>query len=97
MRSRLGELEEIKLRPEGKLRDDDLAFKVEHMRRLLESGSRVRLVVVFRGPEIAHPETGTNVLDRVVALCSDVAVVEAMPTMDGRRMIMTIAPKPVST
>ncbi len=90
----MAELEEILLRPAGIILEADLAFKVAHIRRLLELGRNVRLVVVFRGPEIAHPETGTSVLDRVVDLCSDIAAVEATPTMDGRRMIVVIAPKP---
>jgi len=50
--------------------------------------------VVFRGREITHPQTGMKVLNRVVELCSDIATVEATPNMEGRRMIMVIAPKP---
>src|SRR5213075_797572 len=53
-----------------------------------------RLAVVFRGREITHPQTGMKVLNRVVELCSDIATVEATPNMEGRRMIMVIAPKP---
>jgi len=49
---------------------------------------------VFRGREITHPKTGMNVLNRVVEMCSDIATVEATPNMEGRRMIMVIAPKP---
>jgi translation initiation factor IF-3 len=71
-----------------------MAFKVKHIRRFLEGGNKVRLAVVFRGREITHPKTGMNVLDRVVELCSDIATVEATPNMEGRRMIMVIAPKP---
>jgi len=50
--------------------------------------------VVFRGREITHPQTGKNVLDRVVERCADIATVEANPNMEGRRMIMVIAPRP---
>jgi translation initiation factor IF-3 len=67
---------------------------VKHIRRFLEGGNKVRLAVVFRGREITHPKTGMNVLNRVVELCSDIATVEATPNMEGRRMIMVIAPKP---
>ena len=49
---------------------------------------------MFRGREITHPQTGMNVLNRVVDLCTDIATVEATPNMEGRRMIMVIAPKP---
>jgi len=71
-----------------------MAFKVKHVRRFLESGNKVRLAVVFRGREITHPQTGMAVLNKVVDLCNDIAVVEATPNMEGRRMIMVIAPKP---
>jgi translation initiation factor IF-3 len=86
------ETKEIKFRP--KTEEHDMAFKVKHIRRFLEEGNKVRLAVVFRGREITHPKTGMNVLDRVVELCNDIATVEATPNMEGRRMIMVIAPKP---
>ena len=86
------ETKEIKFRP--KTEEHDMAFKVKHVRRFLEGGNKVRLAVVFRGREITHPKTGMNVLDRVVELCADIAAVEATPNMEGRRMIMVIAPKP---
>src|SRR5574338_1104299 len=86
------ETKEIKFRP--KTEEHDMAFKVKHIRRFLEEGNKVRLAVVFRGREITHPKTGMAVLNRVVELCSDIASVELTPNMEGRRMIMVIAPKP---
>ena len=86
------ETKEIKFRP--KTEEHDMAFKVKHVRRFLEEGNKVRLAVVFRGREITHPQTGMAVLNKVVDLCSDIASVEATPNMEGRRMIMVIAPKP---
>jgi translation initiation factor IF-3 len=86
------ETKEIKFRP--KTEEHDMAFKVKHVRRFLEGGNKVRLAVVFRGREITHPQTGMNVLNRVVEMCNDIASVEATPNMEGRRMIMVIAPKP---
>ena len=86
------ETKEIKFRP--KTDEHDMAFKVKHIRRFLEEGNKVRLAVVFRGREMAHPQTGKNVLDRVVDRCKDISAVEATPNLDGRRMIMLIAPKP---
>jgi translation initiation factor IF-3 len=86
------ETKEIKFRP--KTEEHDMAFKVKHVRRFLEGGNKVRLAVVFRGREITHPQTGMNVLNRVVEMCNDIATVEATPNMEGRRMIMVIAPKP---
>jgi translation initiation factor IF-3 len=86
------ETKEIKFRP--KTEEHDMAFKVKHVRRFLEEGNKVRLAVVFRGREITHPQTGMNVLNRVVDMCNDIATVEATPNMEGRRMIMVIAPRP---
>lgn len=86
------ETKEIKFRP--KTEEHDMAFKVKHVRRFLEEGNKVRLAVVFRGREITHPQTGMAVLNRVVDMCNDIATVEATPNMEGRRMIMVIAPKP---
>ena len=86
------ETKEIKFRP--KTEGHDMDFKVKHVRRFLEGGNKVRLAVVFRGREITHPQTGLNVLNRVVERCADIASVEANQNMEGRRMIMVIAPKP---
>ena len=86
------ETKEIKFRP--KTEEHDMAFKVKHVRRFLEGGNKVRLAVVFRGREITHPQTGMNVLNKVVDLCNDIATVEVTPNMEGRRMIMVITPKP---
>jgi translation initiation factor IF-3 len=91
-RSSTVETKEIKFRP--KTEEHDMDFKVKHVRRFLETGNKVRLAVVFRGREITHPQTGMAVLNRVVERCADVATVEATPNMEGRRMIMVIAPRP---
>jgi translation initiation factor IF-3 len=88
----ISETKEIKFRP--KTEGHDMDFKVKHVRRFLEEGNKVRLAVVFRGREITHPQTGMAVLNRVVERCSDIASVETQSNMEGRRMIMVIAPKP---
>jgi translation initiation factor IF-3 len=86
------ETKEIKFRP--KTEEHDLAFKVKHIKRFLLDGNKVRLVVVFRGREITHPQTGANMLNKVVEATSDIATVEMTPNMEGRRMLMVVAPKP---
>jgi translation initiation factor IF-3 len=86
------ETKEIKFRP--KTDEHDMDFKVKHVRRFLEEGNKVRLVVVFRGREMAHPQMGKAVLDRVVKRCEDIASVEVTPNLEGKRMIMLVAPKP---
>ena len=84
-------LKEIKLRP--KTDDHDLAFKVKHIRTFLSEGNKCKLVIVFRGREIVHPETGQAMLDRVVKTVQDIAMIEQRPMMEGRRMVMIIGPR----
>ena len=84
-------IKEIKLRP--KTDKHDLAFKLKHIHRFLGEGNKCKLVIVFRGREIVHPETGQAMLDQVVKASLDVAVVEQKPIMEGRRMVMIIGPR----
>ena len=84
-------LKEIKLRP--KTDDHDLDFKVKHIRTFLSEGNKCKLVIVFRGREIVHPETGQAMLDRVVKTVQDIAMIEQRPMMEGRRMVMIIGPR----
>jgi translation initiation factor IF-3 len=84
-------LKEIKLRP--KTDKHDLDFKIKHIRDFLGEGNKCKLVIVFRGREIVHPETGQAMLDRVVKTVADIAMVEQRPMMEGRRMVMIIGPR----
>ena len=84
-------VKEMKLRPKTDIHD--LNFKLNHIRRFLDEGNKVKLVIVFRGREIVHPETGQAMLDHVVKACTDIAMVEQRPSMEGRRMVMVIGPK----
>jgi translation initiation factor IF-3 len=84
-------LKEIKLRP--KTDDHDFDFKVKHIRGFLAEGNKCKLVIVFRGREIVHPETGQAMLDKVVKSLGDAAMVEQRPMMEGRRMVMIVGPR----
>jgi translation initiation factor IF-3 len=84
-------LKEVKFRP--KTDDHDLAFKVRNIKRFLEEGNKAKLLIIFRGREIVHPETGHAVLKHVLKELGDLAQVEQQPGMDGRRMTMVIGPK----
>jgi translation initiation factor IF-3 len=84
-------LKEIRLRP--KTDKHDLDFKVKHIRDFLSEGNKCKLVIVFRGREIVHPETGQAMLDRVVKTVADIAMIEQRPMMEGRRMVMIIGPR----
>jgi translation initiation factor IF-3 len=85
-------VKEIKLRPKTDVHDLDV--KIRAITRFLAEGNKAKLVIVFRGREIVHPETGKAVLLKVLAEIQEWAVVEQMPLMEGRRMMMLIAPKP---
>jgi translation initiation factor IF-3 len=84
-------LKEIKFRP--KTDTHDLDFKLKHIRRFLGEGNKVRLMIVFRGREIVHPETGHAVLELVSKEVSDISTIEQKPSMEGRRMVMVLGPK----
>jgi translation initiation factor IF-3 len=84
------QLKEVKMRPG--IEDHDFEFKIRHARRFLEEGNKVKLTMMFRGRQMAHPEIGREVLDRVVQEVADIAKVEASPNMEGRSMTMVLAP-----
>jgi translation initiation factor IF-3 len=84
-------LKEIKFRP--KTEKHDLDFKVKHIKRFLEEGNKCRLIVVFRGREVIHPETGIAVLDKVIAELEGIGTVEVRPRLEGKRMTMIVGPR----
>ena len=59
----------------------------------MKSGDKVKVVVRFRGRQMAHPEVGEEVMNRFITMCGDAAVVEKKPVMDGRNLLATLAPK----
>ncbi len=84
------EIKEIRLRP--KTDDYHTGFKVRRARDFLKQGMKVKVRVQFRGREITHPEIGLEHLREVAEALSDVAVVEQRPDMEGRTMLMVLAP-----
>ncbi len=84
------EIKEMKFRP--KIDVGDYETKKGHVIRFLKKGARVKITIMFRGREMAHPEQGRLVLDRLAADLKDVATVEQKPLMEGRNMHMTIVP-----
>lgn len=83
-------VKEIKMRP--KISDNDYNTKSGHVRRFLEDGSKVRASIMFRGREMTHTELGLKLLDRLAEDMSHLATVEASPKVDGRNMVMVLAP-----
>ena len=84
------EVKEMKFRP--KIDVGDYETKKGHIMRFLKSGARVKVTIMFRGREMAHPEQGMNVLDRLSNDLKDYATVESAPKLEGRNMIMVLAP-----
>ena len=84
------QLKEVKMRPG--IEDHDFEFKTRHARRFLDEGNKVKVTMMFRGRQMAHPELGREVLDRVVQELADVAKLESSPMMEARSMTMVLAP-----
>ncbi len=84
-------IKEIKLRP--RTDDHDVQFKTNNIKRFLAEGDKVKVSIMFRGREMAHPEQGRAQLDQIMKELEPVAVVEQHPRMEGRNMFMMLAPK----
>ena len=85
------QVKEIKIRP--MTGDHDLEVKLRHVRRFLENRNKVKISMQFRGREIAYTDLGRELMQRVVELTSEFAIVEEFPKMEGRRMVMILSPK----
>jgi len=85
------EVKEIKLRPN--IDEHDYQVKMRNVQKFLDEGDKVKVTLRFRGREMAHQELGVNVLNRVRSDTEQVAKIEAFPKLEGRQMIMVIAPK----
>ena len=83
-------IKEMKFRP--KIDEHDYSTKTKHVERFLAEGSKVKITIMFRGREMAHPELGKKILDRIAEQVKDVGNVEAAPRVDGRNMLMVLAP-----
>lgn len=84
------QLKEMRFRP--KIDEHDYRFKTKHIKGFLESGSKVRVFVMFKGREMAYTEMGQDVLKRVMEDLADYANVEMPPKMEGRSMSLVLAP-----
>lgn len=90
-RQSIVETKELKLRP--KIDDHDYNVKIKQMRKFLEDGDKVKIIVRFKGRETMFGEHGLDLLNRITADLADLCVVEKKPEMQGRQQVMVIAPK----
>ncbi len=81
---------EIKLRP--KIGDHDFNTKRGHVERFLRHGDKVKVTIMFRGREVQHPDLGEKLLTRLAEDLSDLGRIESQPKLDGRNMVMIMAP-----
>jgi translation initiation factor IF-3 len=76
-----------------KIDEHDYQTKLKHIKRFLEAGNKVRVVIMFRGREMAFADKGKEILDRIIKDLQDVASVEKAPKLEGRDMWMMLKPK----
>lgn len=84
------ELKEVKFRP--KTGEHDFDVKVKNLKKFLEKGNKGKVTVMFRGREIVHPEMGREMLNRVIQALGEEAIIEQSPRLEGRQMVMIVAP-----
>ena len=85
------QIKEVKFRPGTEI--GDYKIKVRNLVRFLESGDKVKVTMRFRGREMVHQELGVKMLERVQADLNEYGVVEQFPKLEGRQMVMLLAPK----
>ncbi len=90
-KQKIVEIKEIKMRPG--IDDHDYEVKMRAVNRFFEEGDKVKITLRFRGREMAHQELGMRLLDKVKLETALIAKVEAEPKLEGRQMMMVLAPK----
>ena len=90
-REKQAELKQMKIGL--KISDNDLNIKVRKMRTFLDDGDRVKVMIIFRGREMAHKEIGNELLDKVISLLGEDVVIEGKPQMSGRNLSVQVRKK----
>ena len=85
------QVKEVKFRPGTE--EADYQVKMRNLNRFLDGGDKAKVTIRFRGREMAHRELGAVLLDKIEGELSEIAVVEQRPKMEGRQMVMVLAPK----
>jgi translation initiation factor IF-3 len=88
-------IREIKFRP--KIAQHDYDTKKNHVERFLKARDKVKITIMFRGREVAHPERGEMILNRLAEDLGELAIIEQRPQQDGRNMTMMLAPAKAKT
>ena len=85
------QVKEVKIRP--KTDEHDLQVKIRHIKRFLAQKDKAKVTILFRGREIAYSDQGYKVLERIREELKDEVVIEQQPKMEGRNLVMIMAPK----
>jgi len=91
LKQKIIQVKEVKFRPGTD--DADYAVKLRNLNRFLDEGDKAKITLRFRGREMAHQEFGVRLLERIRTDLEGVGQVESMPRLEGRQMVMIIAPK----
>lgn len=86
-------VKEVKLRP--KIEEHDFNVKLKNTLKFLQDGDKVKITIMFRGRELVHVDLGKKVLDKMAAEIKEAAIIEREAKLEGRNMIMIVAPKQV--
>lgn len=90
-KQRIINIKEVKMRLN--IEEHDFQVKARNAKRFLEDGDKVKVTIMFRGREISHADLGTNLCQRMANQLADLAAVERPPKIEGRNMVMILAPK----
>jgi translation initiation factor IF-3 len=90
-RQSVTQVKEVKIRP--KTEEHDYQFKLRHIKRFLSEKNKAKVTIMFRGREISYSDLGLKMLARIVTETEELAVVEQQPKLEGRNMVMVLAPR----
>jgi translation initiation factor IF-3 len=91
LKQKVIQVKEVKFRPQTD--ENDYQTKMRKLQEFLAEGDKVKVTLRFRGREMAHQEFGVRLLERIKGEVEDAAQVEAWPKLEGRQMVMVLAPK----
>jgi len=83
-------VKEIQLRPQTE--EHDLEYKFKNVRQFLEDGDKAKITIMFRGREITYVDQGFKIMKQLIEMVKDVGIVEAPPKIEGKKLIMVLAP-----
>lgn len=84
------QVKEIRIRP--KTEEHDLSTKIKHIKKFLSQGDKVKVAMMFRGREIAYTEIGRKMMEEIKAALEGISAIDQQPRLEGRNMIMIVAP-----